>query len=175
MNIGSLIIPAVMAAILLYGLAQRVDIFDCFIEGAREGLGTAVSILPSLIALMTCVGIFKASGVLDVLTHALSPVADVLHMPKEIIPLAILRPISGSGAMVIFNNILQQYGPDSYIGRVASVLEGSSETTFYTIAVYYGAIKLSRTRHTLAASLTADLTGFVMSALMVTLFFGAGR
>jgi spore maturation protein B len=160
-----------MSAIILYGLIKKVDIFECFLEGAKEGLGTSVSILPALVALMTCVGMFKASGVLDILTYALSPVAELLRMPKEIIPLAILRPISGSGAMVIFNNILAEFGPDSYIGRVASVLEGSSETTFYTIAVYYGAIKLTKTRHTLAASLTADLTGFVMSALMVTLFF----
>jgi spore maturation protein B len=160
-----------MSAIIIYGLIKKVDIFECFLEGAKEGLGTSVSILPALVALMTCVGMFKASGVLDILTYALSPVAELLRMPKEIIPLAILRPISGSGAMVIFNNILAEFGPDSYIGRVASVLEGSSETTFYTIAVYYGAIKLTKTRHTLAASLTADLTGFVMSALMVTLFF----
>jgi spore maturation protein B len=170
-NIGSLIIPAVMSAIIIYGLIKKVDIFECFLEGAKEGLGTSVSILPALVALMTCVGMFKASGVLDILTYALSPVAELLRMPREIIPLAILRPISGSGAMVIFNNILAEFGPDSYIGRVASVLEGSSETTFYTIAVYYGAIKLTKTRHTLAASLTADLTGFVMSALMVTVFF----
>jgi spore maturation protein B len=160
-----------MSAIIIYGLIKKVDIFECFLEGAKEGLGTSVSILPALVALMTCVGMFKASGVLDILTYALSPVAELLRMPREIIPLAILRPISGSGAMVIFNNILAEFGPDSYIGRVASVLEGSSETTFYTIAVYYGAIKLTKTRHTLAASLTADLTGFVMSALMVTLFF----
>lgn len=172
MSIGSFIIPAVMALIIIYGLVKKVDIFECFLEGAKEGLGTSVSILPALVALMTCVGMFKASGVLDIITYALSPLSSVLRMPKEIIPLAILRPISGSGAMVIFNNILNEFGPDSYIGRVASVLEGSSETTFYTIAVYFGAIKLTKTRHTLTASLTADLTGFVMSALMVTLFFG---
>lgn len=172
MSIGSYIIPAVMAVIIGYGLVKKVDIFDCFLEGAKEGLTTSVSILPALVALMTCVGMFKASGVMDLLTYALSPLASVLHMPKEIIPLAILRPISGSGAMVIFNNILSDFGPDSYIGRVASVLEGSSETTFYTIAVYFGAIKVTKTRHTLGASLTADLTGFAMSALMVNLFFG---
>ncbi|MDR2932878.1 MAG: spore maturation protein [Oscillospiraceae bacterium] len=172
MSIGTIIIPAVMSAIIIYGLVKKVDIFECFLEGAKEGIGTSVSIMPALIALMTCVGMFKASGILDILTHALAPAARLLHMPSEIIPLAILRPISGSGAMVIFNNILNDYGPDSFIGRVASVLEGSSETTFYTIAVYYGAIKVTKTRHTLAAGLSADLTGFIMSAVMVTFFFG---
>jgi spore maturation protein B len=172
MNIGSVIIPAIMSVIIVYGLVKKVDIFECFITGAKEGLGTAVAILPALVALMTCVGMFKASGVLDVVTFSFAPLAGLLGIPKEIIPLAILRPISGSGALVIFNNLLGEFGPDSYIGRVASVLEGSSETTFYTIAVYFGAIKLSKTRHTVAASLTADVAGFVMSAVMVTWFFG---
>lgn len=173
MSFNSMVVPAAICIILLYGILARVDVFDCFVEGAREGLVTGAKILPSLVALMTCVGMFKASGALDIITHALSPAANLLGLPKEVLPLAILRPVSGSGAMVIFQDLLKSYGPDSFIGRMASVMEGSSETTFYTIAVYYGAIGVTKTRHTLPASLTADVVGVLMSAVMVRILFGA--
>lgn len=171
MTLNNMMIPTVMCGILLYGLYKGVDVFDCFLNGAKEGVRTSVSILPALVALMTCVGMFKASGALDIITHFLGPVAELVGIPREIIPLAVLRPISGSGAMVIFSDILESYGPDSFVGRVASVLQGSSETTFYTIAVYYGAIKVKNTRHTLPASLTADLVCFIMSAAIVRMVF----
>jgi len=173
MTLSNMIVPLVISGILVYGLYKDVDVFDCFLLGAREGLQTAVNILPSLVALMTCVGMFKASGALDVITHYLSPAAGLVGIPREVIPLAVLRPISGSGALVLFTDILGTYGPDSFVGRVASVIEGSSETTFYTIAVYYGAVKIGGIRHTLPASLTADLVGFIMSAVMVRAVFGA--
>lgn len=173
MTFDSMIIPAVMCGIIVYALAQKVDIFNVFIEGAREGLSTAVSVLPALVALMTCVGVFKASGALDYLTLAVSPVSRLFHVPAEVMPLAILRPMSGSGAMVIYKGILDNFGPDSYIGRIASVMEGSSETTFYTIAVYYGATKIKKTRHTLPSALMADLVAVIMSVIMVRIVFGA--
>ena len=166
------ILPITLAGILAYGILKGVDVFGVFLEGAKEGLATVANIAPALIALMTCVGMFKASGALDIVVLLFSPIADALLLPKEVVPLAILRPISGSGALVIFNDLLATYGPDSFIGRVASVIEGSSETTFYTIAVYFGAVKVSKTKYTLSASLTADVVGFVMSALMVRLIFG---
>ena len=166
------VIPFTLVAILGYGIYKGVDVFGAFLEGAKEGLSTAVNIAPALIALMTCVGMFKASGALDIVVLLFSPVADLLLLPEEVVPLAILRPISGSGALVIYNDLLATYGPDSFVGRVASVIEGSSETTFYTIAVYFGAVKISKTKYTLSASLTADLVGFIMSALMVRLIFG---
>jgi spore maturation protein B len=171
MNMDSFLIPAVLCGITLYGLCKRVDVFGVFIEGAKEGLSTSVSIIPALVALMTCVGMLKASGALDFFTFAFSPVAAVLGLPKEVLPLAILRPVSGSGAMAVYQGILESFGPDSYIGRVASVIQGSTETTFYTIAVYCGAVKLTGTRHMLPAGLAADLAGFVMSAAMVRIFF----
>ena len=149
-----------------------MDVFGVFLQGAKEGFTTAIDILPALVALMTCVGMFKASGALDILTWLLSPVSELLRLPGEVVPLAILRPISGSGALVIYNDLLETFGPDSFIGRVASVMEGSSETTFYTIAVYFGAIRVTKIRHTLPASLTADLVGFLMSAWMVRIVFG---
>lgn len=172
MSLDNMIVPVVICGIIIYGLVKKVDIFGVFIEGAGEGFRTAISILPALVALMTCVGMFKASGALDILTFAARPFSDLLRLPGEVIPLAILRPISGSGALVIYNDIIASFGPDSYIGRVASVMEGSSETTFYTIAVYYGATKITRTRHTLPASLTADVAGVLMSAFMVRMVFG---
>jgi len=152
-------------------LYRNVDIFGSFLDGAKEGLMTSLRIMPALVALMTAVGMFKASGALDVLTHFLSPLASVLHLPREVIPLAILRPISGSGAMAIFQDILKSHGADTLIGRVASVMQGSTETTFYTIAVYYGATKVSKTRHTLPSALTGDFVGFIMSAITVQLLF----
>lgn len=168
-----MIIPLLIGAILVYGLFKQVDIFGEFLSGAKEGIQTTLGILPALIALITCVGMFKASGALDVVNHAVAPLARLLTLPTEVTPLVLLRPISGSGAMVIFNDILTTYGPDSYIGRVASVIQGSSETTFYTIAVYFGAIKVTKTRYAVCASLTADLTSFVVSAFLVRLVFGA--
>lgn len=172
MTVDNMIVPVVICAILIYGMYRKVELFSVFVEGAKEGFATVIDILPSLVALMTCVGMFKASGALDIFTHAFTPLARFLGLPGEVIPLALLSPISGSGGLVLFNDVLTTYGPDSYIGRVASVMQGSSETTFYTIAVYYGAIKVSKIRHTLTASLTADIVGYIASAIMVRAVFG---
>lgn len=165
------IIPLAIGGILAFGLYKRLDVFSLFLEGAREGMKTAVSILPALIGLMTCVGMFKASGGLDVLTAALTPAARFLHLPPEVIPLTLLRPISGSGALTFFEELLRSFGADSRIGQIASVLMGSTETTFYTLAVYFGAVQIRNTRHTLLCSLAADCTGFILSALFVHLLF----
>lgn len=123
-QISHYILPAVIVLIVGYGIFKKVPVFDCFLEGAKEGLTSSVQILPALIALITAVGMFKASGALDVITYSLRPVANLLHLPQEVIPLAILRPISGSGALVIFQDILQQYGPDSFVGRVCQCNAG---------------------------------------------------
>ena len=171
MNFTSYIIPIIIGAILIFGLINGVDVFNEFIEGAKENLKTGVQILPALIALMTAVGMFKASGALDILTYALSPVTTFLGFPSECVPLAMIRPISGSGALAVYESILNSNHPDSFVGRVASVMLGSTETTFYTIAVYYSVTKIKKTRHTLACALAADFTGFVVSALVVNIFF----
>ena len=170
-QISHYILPVVIVIIVGYGLIKRVPVFDCFLEGAKEGLTASVQILPALIALITAVGMFKASGALDIFTYALRPFANLLHLPQEVIPLAILRPISGSGALVIFQDILQQYGPDSFVGQVASVMQGSTETTFYTIAVYYGAVGIKNTRHTVFAAMAGDFAGLAAASLAVRLFF----
>ena len=171
--INHFLVPGIIGGIFLFGVVRGVNTFDAFLEGAREGLSTAVSITPALICLLTAVAMFKASGALDVLSWGLSPLAQAVGLPGEVIPLALLRPISGSGAMVLINDLLAVYGPDSFIGRVASVMEGSTETTFYTIAVYYGATHVTRTRHTLPSALSADLAGILMSGVAVRLFLGA--
>ena len=170
-SISDWAIPVIMFAIVIYGWVKGVDVWEVFLEGARSGIGVAFKILPALVALITAVGILNASGALDLITLAISPLSTLIGLPGEVVPLAILRPISGSGAMVIFNDILTRFGPDSEIGRIASVLEGSTETTFYTIAVYYGATSIKNTRHTLPASLTADFVGFIMSAITVRMLF----
>ncbi len=171
MSITNFIIPLLLSGVMIYGLIKRVNVFDTFIEGAKEGFQTSVKILPALVALMIAVTMFKASGALDILTYSISPVTDFLRIPEEVLPLALLRPVSGSGALAMLETILAQHGPDSLVGRVASVLQGSTETTFYTIAVYYGAVSIKNTRHTVLASLAADFTTLVMSCIAVRLFF----
>ena len=170
--IGVWMVPISIAGIVGYGLVKGAPVFDLFVEGAKEGMGVAVRILPSLVALIVAVGMFKASGGLDLLSFALSPIGNLFGLPREVMPLALMRPVSGSGAMVIFTDIIRTYGPDGVIGRIASVMQGSTETTFYTIAVYYGAAGIKNTRHTVPAALSADVTGFVMSALAVKLLMG---
>lgn len=168
------VIPFFIALIMIIGLIKRVDIFSEFTEGAAENLKAAFDVLPALIALMTAIGMFKASGALDVISDAISPVTEFLGFPEECIPLAIIRPVSGSGALAVFESILNDVSPDSFAGRVASVIIGSTETTFYTIAVYYGITGVKKTRHAVASSLTADFTGFILSALTVRLILGNG-
>ncbi len=166
------VIPFFIALIIVLGLIKRVDVFGEFIEGAKENLKAAFDILPALIALMTAIGMFKASGALEIISEAISPFTSLLGFPAECIPLAIIRPVSGSGALAVFESILNDVSPDSFAGRVASVVIGSTETTFYTIAIYYGITKVKKTRHAIASSLTADFTGFIMSALTVRLLLG---
>lgn len=169
MALGDYAIPVVIFLIVLMGILKKTDVFSCFIDGAKEGLQVSFNILPSLVGLMTAVAMFKASGALDLITYGLRPLADFLHIPKEVIPLTLLRPISGSGSLAILENILSTHGADTYPGMVASVIQGSTETTFYTIAIYYGSIGIKNTRHTVPSALAADITGFVASAFFVRL------
>lgn len=171
-NAGNYIVPLLFCGMIGYGCAAGVDVFSAFVSGAGKGLATAAKILPSLVALATAVGMLRVSGALDVVSHTLAPAAGLLGLPAELIPLALLRPVSGSSAMVVFQGVLDSFHPDSYIGRVASVMMGSTETTFYTIALYFGATQVRDTRYCMAASLAADAVGFGMSVLAVGLFLG---
>ncbi len=166
------IIPVLISSILLFGFFKGVAVFDCFAKGASEGMKTAVKIIPTIVGLLTAVSCFSASGILDVLIYHLSPLSESVGLPGEVIPLAVLRPVSGSGATAIFTELLKDNHPDGFIGRVASVLMGSSETTFYTIALYYGSIKVKNIRNTLVCSLSADFTAFLLSSVVVTFLLG---
>ncbi len=170
MKLSDYIIPVVIAAIFIYGLTKGTNVFEAFIEGAADGLKVAVKIAPTMLAITMGVGMFKASGALDLLSLFFEPAVSLTGLPKEVVPLMLIRPISGTGALAIFKDILANHHPDSYIGKIASVLQGSTETTFYTIALYYGVTSAKRTRHTLLSAAAGDLTGFIMSALTVGLF-----
>ena len=171
--LGMVVLPLVITIIVLFGLVKGVKIFDCFMEGAKDGLKTVKNILPSIVGLVVAVGMLKASGGLDIIVKFLSPLSSVTGIPEEIMPLAVLNPISGGGALSMYELILKEYGPDSYLGRVASVMMGATETTFYAIAVYYGSVGIKKTRHTVFAGLVADFVSFIASAWTVRLFFGS--
>jgi spore maturation protein B len=165
------VIPSIIAFIILYGLIKKTPVFEAFLEGAKDGLQTVIKIFPALVALLTAVSMFKHSGVLEMLVRSAAPGANLIGVPEEVVPLAFMRPVSGSGALAMFQDLIAVHGADSTIGRTAAVLMGSSETTFYTIAVYYGSVNVSKTRHTLAAALTGDAAGLIGSAIAVRLLF----
>ena len=171
MNLSSLVVPILLAAVAAFGLGRRVDIYGALTHGAEEGLTVLLRIVPALVGLLTAVSMFRASGAMDWLSGLLAPVLGWLGIPSETAPLLLIRPISGSGALAVATDLMRTHGPDSYIGRVAAVMLGSTETTFYTIAVYFGSAGIHRTRHAVPAALAADLTGFAASALAVRLFF----
>ncbi|WP_295585732.1 spore maturation protein [uncultured Oscillibacter sp.] len=173
MNVSSLVVPLLLAGLAAYGAGRRVDVYSALTHGAEEGLTVLLRIVPSLVGLLTAVSMFRSSGAMEWFSDLFAPVLALLGIPEETAPLLLIRPVSGSGALAVATDLLQTYGPDSYIGRVAAVMLGSTETTFYTIAVYFGAAGIVRTRHAVPAALMADLTGFAVSALAVRLLFGA--
>lgn len=165
-------IPAVFLLILSSGMYREVKVYDVFMEGAKEGFSTVIRIIPSLVGLLVAVGVFKASGALGLLVFALKPLAGFLGIPSEALPLALLRPVSGSASLALVAEMLKSYGPDSFIGRVVSTMMGSTETIFYTLAVYFGAVGIKNIRYTLLAALTADLTSVIVSVWICDLVFG---
>ena len=169
MDLTSYIVPCLLLLAAAYALRRGVDVYDALLVGAGNGLGIVARILPSMVALLCAVSMLRASGAMELLTRLLSPLLTSLGLPPEVMALMLIRPMSGSGALAVGSDLMAQYGPDSYIGRVAAVMLGSTETTFYTIAVYFGAAGIRRTRYTIPAALTADLAGFVFAALSVRL------
>ena len=165
------LIPLLLAGAALYALCRRVDVFSALTTGAGEGLSVVLRILPPLVALLTAVYMLRASGALELLTELLTPVLTFLGIPPETVGLLLIRPVSGSGALAVGSDIMQTYGPDSTIGRTAAVMLGSTETTFYTVAVYYGAAGIRRTRHTIPAALAADIADFLAAAWTVRWMF----
>ena len=165
--------PVLIIVILVSGIIAKLPLYELFVEGAMEGLEMCVKILPYVLGMLVAIAIFRSSGALEAFSVILMPICQLFNIPTEVLPLALMRPLSGSGALAVGSDLIATYGPDSYIGRVAAVMLGSTETTFYTIAVYFGSAGIIRTRHTVPAALAADLTGFLASAFAVRLFFGA--
>ena len=168
----AMLVPFVIAAVSLYAIWRRVDVYTALIRGAGEGLNTLARIVPSLIALLTAVYMLRASGALELVARLLAPALERLGIPPETVALMLVRPVSGSAALGVGSELISAYGPDSYIGRVAAVMLGSTETTFYTIAVYFGAVGITKTRYAVPAALCADLAGFMAAAWAVRLCFG---
>ena len=167
----SLAIPMVILLIVMYGVKEKNKVFDTFLEGAKEGIRTTLSILPTLIGLFLAIGALRSSGVLELIIKLSSPLLDIFKFPSELMPLAILRPISGSGSIAVATDIMKNCGVDSLIGNIASTIMGSTETTLYTIAVYTSCIKIKKTRYILLAALAADIAGIIASTIICQIMY----
>jgi len=163
--ISNIAIPFTILIIIVYGLIEKKSVFDIFLEGAKEGLQIVINIFPTLLGLFLSINILKASGIIDAITHLALPLLNLLKVPAEILPLALLRPISGSASMAVATNIMNNFGVDSLIGLISSTIMGSTETTLYTIALYTSAVKIKKTRFVLIAALLADFVGMLTSVI----------
>ena len=171
MQIADLILPLAVVLILFSGLIKSIDVFDCFITGAKQGIVTVISMLPVLTGLIVAVSMFNTSGAADVVVKLFAPVFSRLGIPEEVIPLCILSPVSGSGSLSVFESILASFGPDSYAGRVASVIAASTETTFYAVAVYLGSVGIKKSGNVIPCALLGDMVSFIAASLSVKYFF----
>ena len=163
------ILPAVILSIIAAGAVKKAPVFDLFTEGAKEGIKTSVRILPPLVGLIAGISMLRASGFFDAAACFISPVTEFFGFPKELVPLALIRPVSGSASLAAVRDILQNFGADSFAGRCASVMMGSTETTFYTLAVYFGSVGITDSRYAVKAALLADFTGIIASVAAVRL------
>lgn len=170
MKISSLVLPVVICLIILTGLIKKIPVFDCFAQGAKKGFDTFLSLLPVLTGLMTAIYMLQSSGGLNVLCKIVSPVFSLLGIPAELVPLCLLSPISGSGSLSVYETILSQYGPDSQIGRIASVIAGSTETTFYALSVYFGSQGVRNYSAVIPCALAGDFISFAVAAFTVKMF-----
>jgi spore maturation protein B len=170
--LSALVLPLIIVGFPLYGLYKRVPVYESFVEGAKEGFQVAVRIIPYLGAILFAIGMFRASGAMDFLVAALNPVLALVGFPGEVLPMAIVRPLTGSGSAAIVVDMINQYGEDSIFVKMAAVMFGSTETTFYVIAVYFGAVGIKRTRHAVPAGLTADIAAMLIAVWTVRLLFG---
>lgn len=164
-------VPTLLLAITAWGLSKGQPIYESFVEGAKEGWQTAVRLLPYLVAMLVAIQVFQHSGALAQLIKLIHPITSLVGFPSEALPLALMRPISGSGSLALLSQVFETYGPDSFVGRVAATIMGSTETTFYVLTVYAGSIGIKRTRHTLPTALIADLAGTLAAFYIVLYFF----
>ena len=170
-TLSKLMIPLFVASVIIYGLKKKVSIYDSFLDGAKEGLITAFNIFPSVIAMVFAVNIFLNSHILEYIFQFIEPVLNLINVPLNILPMAFVRPISGTASLAIMNDIFLNFGPDSYIGRLASVIQGCTDTTIYVLALYFGSVKISKTKHALSTGLFADLVEIIASFIIVNMFF----
>ncbi len=168
----NMVVPLTIAFVAIWGMARRVDVYGALVQGAGEGLGVLIKIVPAMVGLMTAVYMLRASGVLELAGQFLSPLLTRLGVPPETVGLLLVRPVSGNAALGVGAELISTYGPDSTIGRTAAVMLGSTETTFYTIAVYFGAAGIQKTRYAVPAALCADAAAFLAAAWAVRLCFG---
>jgi spore maturation protein B len=166
------VIPLIVVGFPLYGLIKKVPVYESFVDGAKEGFQVAVRIIPYLVAILFAIGMFRASGAMDFLIRGLNPFLALVGFPAEVLPMAIIRPLTGSGSAGIVVDMIQQYGEDSIFVKMAAVMFGSTETTFYVIAVYFGAVNIKKTRHAVPAGLTADFSAMIIAVWVVRLLFG---
>jgi spore maturation protein B len=173
MNIISVIaIPFVIFSFLFYGFFKKVKVYESFVEGAKEGFNVAVRIIPYLVAMLVAIGIFRVSGAMDVFVAILSPITNLIGFPAEALPMALMRPLSGSGSLGIMTEIMKTHGPDSFLGLLVSTMYGSTETTFYVLAVYFGSVNIRKTRHAVLAGVISDITGLLTAFFICKLVFG---
>ena len=172
LNIISLYtLPIIVVIIPLYAIIKKVPVYETFISGAKDGFKVGVMIIPYLVAILVAIGMFRASGAIDILSATLSPVLNKIGMPGELLPLAIIRPLSGSGALGIMSEIATTHGGDAFITKMAAVMVGCSETTFYVLTVYFGAVGISKFRHALLAGLIADIAGIIAAVVISNILF----
>jgi spore maturation protein B len=164
-------IPVIIVFIPLYAFFKRVPVYESFVDGAKEGFDTAITIIPHLVGMMVAISIFRASGAMDLFIGFVRPVFDYIGIPSEVVPLAILRPITGAGSLAFTTDLMKEFGPDSMIGRIASTVQGSTDTTLYVLTVYFGAIGIKKARYALKVGLIADFVGFVAAIVICYMVF----
>ena len=171
-SVSNLAIPFLLFVIVTMGFIKKVKVYEVFVDGAKEGFDVAIRIIPYLVAILVAIGMFRASGAMDWLVALISPATDLIGMPAETLPVALMRPLSGSGSLGIVTELINTHGPDSFIGRLASTLFGSTETTFYVLAVYFGAVGLRKSRHAVASGLIGDFAGVMAAVFICRIVFG---
>ncbi|MHB9039472.1 MAG: spore maturation protein, partial [Melioribacteraceae bacterium] len=164
-------IPLIIISFVLFGVLKKVKIYEVFVEGAKEGFNVALRIIPYLVAMLVAIGIFRAGGAMEFLMIILSPATNLIGFPPEALPMALMRPLSGSGSLGIMSEVMSIHGPDSFIGILVSTIMGSTETTFYVLALYFGSVSIKRTRHAVAVGILADIAGILGALFIVKLLF----
>ena len=172
MNLSNYIVPIFVLFILIYGFKKKVNIYDSFLVGAKDGLLTIFRIAPAVIAMVFATNIFLNSHFLEFIFSYFTPILNAFNIPINVLPMALVRPISGTASLAIMSNIFEVYGPDSFVGRLASNLQGCTDTTIYVLALYFGSIKVTKTKHALSAGLFADAVGIIAAFLITFIFFG---